>query len=626
MAAAVAGIECSRPALDSPVCRPSPLPLPGSLRNDDKTDFQHAVKCHLESIEHKLDSLAKRAGGKVVGSCPRCVERISQTSDRPCRRVSEPSLLQQDRSAPASAGMPSPRCQEFQNILPSAFIPNRSQQPKALEENGESASVRKNSTGVGTQPSGDVQAEAWLRKKSREIRGGRLRNSITPIHVEENERHWVSRIEESLGMKKIWSLRQTAIKKAEQHRFWRCVHSSPSQVLISMVICANALFIGLNTDAELNAYIGRTQLALEWATMDAVFCSIFTLELLMRASAERCLFFYGVECVWNFFDTVLVLLSVVNLILNSLNDTGMSNLSVARIVRFVRFIRLVRLARAVRAVQSLRLFILSILASGVSFIWCLVIVSVIVYFFASIILSGVTEYFRNPNWDEEEGAQLAEFFGSVWRAMFTLFMSISGGISWKEPVETLACVHWAYEPAFTFFIFFMFFGVLNIVVGAFVTATGEIAKQDREFLINAELESVEAYTRKIKTFFAEADKDESGMLSWQEFECHLKNPKVSAYFASLELDVTHAHRLFRLLDVDGSGEVGLDEFLDGCMRLKGQAKSIDVNMLVYETERMSQQISLLLEAQRCQVNSALEDIHKEFSKITSQSSLSSLAE
>merc|ERR1712137_82913 len=98
-----------------------------------------------------------------------------------------------------------------------------------------------------------------------------------------------------------------------------------------------------------------------------------------------------------------------------------------------------------------------------------------------------------------------------------------------------------YEPTFLFFIFAMFFGVFNVVVGAFVNSTCEIAKQDREFLINAELDLVEAYTRKIKEFFVEADKDKSGILSWQEFESHLQNPKVSAYFASLELEVSHAH-------------------------------------------------------------------------------------
>jgi len=221
--------------------------------------------------------------------------------------------------------------------------------------------------------------------------------------------------------------------------------------------------------------------------------------------------------------------------------------------------------------------------------------STIVYFFAVCFLNGVTEYFRDGAGNAEEEATVVRMYGSVWLAMVTLFMCISGGIDWQDAMDPLVNVHWVYEPIFVYFIFFMFFGVLNIVVGAFVTATAEISKKDRELLVSAELEAVEEYTKKIKGFFAEADTDMSGMLSWDEFENHLKNPKVSAYFASLELDVSNAHRLFRLLDADCSNEVGLDEFLDGCKRLKGQARSIDVNLLVYEIERMSQQISLIFD-------------------------------
>merc|ERR1712176_1600753 len=75
-------------------------------------------------------------------------------------------------------------------------------------------------------------------------------------------------------------------------------------------------------------------------------------------------------------------------------------------------------------------------------------------------------------------------------------------------------------------------------------------------------------------------------LSWEEFRTHLQNDKVKAYFQALELDVSQAHSLFRLLDVDGSHEVGLEEFLEGCLRLKGGARSIDVNMIMYENKLM----------------------------------------
>jgi len=304
---------------------------------------------------------------------------------------------------------------------------------------------------------------------------------------------------------------------------------------------------------------------------------------------QRLLFFCGL------FDALLVLVSILDTVLNNMSINGTSDLAAGRMVRLVRFVRLIRLARAVRAIHSLRLFISSIVASSISLIWCFVIISVVMYLFVCVFLNGITEYVReNP--DDPSKVALAEYYGNVWTGMITLFMSISGGSDWKDTVEPLQHLHWLYEMIFVFFIYFMFFGVLNIVMSAFVQAAAEIAKKDREYLVHQELEATEAYNKKIKQFFSEADKDQSGILNWEEFEDHLTNPKVSAYFASLELDVMHAHRLFKLLDKDNSNEVGLDEFLDGCMRLKGEAKSIDVNILVYEMDRLSKQITAMVQA------------------------------
>jgi len=402
----------------------------------------------------------------------------------------------------------------------------------------------------------------------------------------------IGSLERGLGLEEFRSSRNRAMKTATQRRLWQFVHGTPFQITMSCVIVLNAFILGLHADAELSANMRNEQLDAKWTIIDGCFCAIFSIEVILRALAERGLFLYGREGMWNAFDTILVTVSISDIIIGS---TGLSNLKVARMMRFVRFVRLVRLARAVRGIESLRLFVLSIFASGMSLTWCCLIISLIVYFFASVFLSGVTEYFRRPTRDAAQEASMAEFYGSVMRAMATLFMAISGGVDWRDAMQPLVAIHWAYEPTFLFFIFFMFFGVLNIVIGAFVTTAGDISKKDRDFLVNAELESVGKYAQKIKDFFAEADNDNSGKLSLGEFEDHLQNPKVAAFFTSLELDVSRAHRLFHLLDTDGSNEVGFDEFLDGCLRLKGPAKSLDVNMLVYETEKLQRQMAKIIE-------------------------------
>jgi hypothetical protein len=46
--------------------------------------------------------------------------------------------------------------------------------------------------------------------------------------------------------------------------------------------------------------------------------------------------------------------------------------------------------------------------------------------------------------------------------------------------------------------------------------------------------------------------------------------------------------LFDLLDIDCSGSLSVDEFLLGCMRLKGHAKSVDIASIMVENKRMMQ--------------------------------------
>lgn len=93
--------------------------------------------------------------------------------------------------------------------------------------------------------------------------------------------------------------------------------------------------------------------------------------------------------------------------------------------------------------------------------------------------------------------------------------------------------------------------------------------------------------KELKEIFYDADEDESGSLSRDEFEQHLNDERVKAYLQTLDLDVADARGLYRLLDLDGMGEVGIEDFVSGCLRLKGPAKSIDVCTLIFENRRLA---------------------------------------
>merc|ERR1712129_248520 len=79
-------------------------------------------------------------------------------------------------------------------------------------------------------------------------------------------------------------------------------------------------------------------------------------------------------------------------------------------------------------------------------------------------------------------------------------------------------------------------------------------------------------------------------------EDHLKNPEVGAYFSKLGVDPNEVGKLFVLLDEDGSGCIDKDEFMFGCIRLKGEAKSLDLAILHREVQGVIHQMDCILQA------------------------------
>merc|ERR1712039_856601 len=76
--------------------------------------------------------------------------------------------------------------------------------------------------------------------------------------------------------------------------------------------------------------------------------------------------------------------------------------------------------------------------------------------------------------------------------------------------------------------------------------------------------------------FRAIDADGSGDISMEEFRAHIKDDKVQALLAMLELEPEDAWALFRLLDRDDSDHIDEAEFIQGCLAMRGSARSIDL--------------------------------------------------
>lgn len=139
---------------------------------------------------------------------------------------------------------------------------------------------------------------------------------------------------------------------------------------------------------------------------------------------------------------------------------------------------------------------------------------------------------------------------------------------------------------FCFYIFFTVFAILNIITGVFLDSALNACRSDESECIHEQLQTEESSLRALQKLFNEVDQDGSGCIGFYSFSNRLEDPQVRAHLSNLGIDVDEAEGLFKLLDLDSSGSITTEEFLYGCMRIKGTAKAIDVQTLLYENKKM----------------------------------------
>jgi len=127
-------------------------------------------------------------------------------------------------------------------------------------------------------------------------------------------------------------------------------------------------------------------------------------------------------------------------------------------------------------------------------------------------------------------------------------------------------------------------------------------------MLMEQMQSKDRLTEEAVQVFQQADSDGSGTLDFVEFVEHMHDDRLRAFFSQLELEIDSIHAakgLFSLLDFDNDGDISINEFIKGCEKVKGYARSLDVARLMHvqqaqatRVREMDKNLSDLLEISR----------------------------
>merc|ERR1712228_736694 len=187
-----------------------------------------------------------------------------------------------------------------------------------------------------------------------------------------------------------------------------------------------------------------------------------------------------------------------------------------------------------------------------------------------------------PLVSETDIIDLNEYWGTFAKSVYSCFLSISTGQSWHIVLRPLANYSIGLTLSFLAFIALTIFGVPNAITSVFVESAIMSAQHYRELIVLDKEHQKDIAVSHMKEVFNQIDDDGSGEISSDEMDFFLSNEALRKYLEALNVTAEDTRMLFRLLDKDGSGKIDIEEFCNGCLRLKGEARSFDIHVLIFQ--------------------------------------------
>jgi len=132
-----------------------------------------------------------------------------------------------------------------------------------------------------------------------------------------------------------------------------------------------------------------------------------------------------------------------------------------------------------------------------------------------------------------------------------------------------------------------------MIVGVIVENTMQLARENDDKKKAQQEATLTKVIDRLRKVLRDADEDGSGSLSQEEFVTALSDPEISNQLRLIDFPVDDPTEVFMLLDTQSDGELDTEEFLHGCMRLKGPAKSKDLLEVQIHVNQLAKKIEEL---------------------------------
>jgi len=325
--------------------------------------------------------------------------------------------------------------------------------------------------------------------------------------------------------------------------------SSLYEYTIMLVICCNAVTIGLEIDNE--HYFPWWC----WMIINTTFGAIYLIEMLLKIFAFGVKRYFGSP--WNCFDFIVTNLTLVGdgLVVWQLATGASTSSKKGGFTAVVPVLRLLRILRIAKMFHEMRVLLGSFVGSISALGWIVLLMALWFYICACV----CTVFMGRKQWIPENASQqeqdLRKNFDNIPISMYTLFevMTLEG---WTDVVRPLLGSRPVMIVFFMFFVFVSAFFLLNLVTAVVVDRTMASQAQSEDTSTYVKEDERESQIGNLHMAILRRNNGQdrirrADLIAWS------KEPFVKPYLEKLDWDAKEVSEIGVLLDDDNSGTVSL---------------------------------------------------------------------
>jgi uncharacterized membrane protein len=353
--------------------------------------------------------------------------------------------------------------------------------------------------------------------------------------------------------------------------------------IIMGVICINSVFMAYEANFEVKHYNKPPPPIL--GMIELCFFCFYFLETFLKMICYRIYYFMGSDWKSNLLDLTILIASGLSLLTLVVPTANYQNLSWSRMLKLLRVLKALRVVKVMKEARSLRTILNSLACSLSTLFWSMTVVTLFLFMF-SIFFVLQTASELNQLGETDSTKLLMEYFGGIWTSMITLLGATLGGMDWMDIYNVLKEFGALNSLVFLLCIIVVQVMIVNIITGMFVETAIESMEKTREQQALEHVKEERMQERDLHVFLDQIDSDGDGRLDAKEWEQMQHTPLAHSIFEIVGLRNYDACAYFDILsNVSADKKVNINEFVQGCMRLKGPASCFDTQTILLEMRR-----------------------------------------